>query len=75
MLRGVTKARSKNTDPGLQASISKCIQETSWWDPVGGQCPNAKKRRWKWDRLQRKNLETLPKYVGIVLGKLKLTEM
>lgn len=75
MLRGVTKERSKNTAPALQASILKCIQETCWWDPVGGHCPSAKKRRWKRDRLQRKNLETLSRYVGIVLGKLKLTEI
>lgn len=43
MLRGVRKERSKNTDPRLQASILKHIEEISQWDPVGGHCPNAKK--------------------------------
>jgi len=42
MLRGVMKERSKNTDPGLQESLCKCIQETSWQDPAAGHYPRKK---------------------------------
>lgn len=46
-LRGVTKEKSKNIDLGLEASILRCVQETSWWDPVEGHSLNAKNGKWQ----------------------------
>lgn len=43
MLREEMTERTKNPHPELQASILTCIHETSWWHPVRGLCPSAKK--------------------------------
>lgn len=71
MLRGVRKERSKNTDPGLQASIRKHIQKTSWWDPVGGHCPNAKKEEVEMGEATKEEFRNITYVCRDCVGKAK----